>query len=94
MLADQGPSLTMYVLAQIAIHDGFRLLRLGRFEGAAEDFDTAAKAASLFARGSAEAGNAELAHRWLLVAKGRHRFAAEARKAANFESRVLAGVTA
>ncbi|MGW4528331.1 hypothetical protein [Amycolatopsis sp. NPDC004378] len=84
----------MYVLAQIAIQNGFRLLRIGQFEGAAEDFDTAAKAASLFAHGADEAGDAERAHRWQLVAQGRHRFADEARKAAAFEARIIAGATA
>ncbi|GAB3161883.1 hypothetical protein GCM10027258_79740 [Amycolatopsis stemonae] len=94
LLAQQGPSLSLYILAQIAVQEAFRLLRLGRFADVAEDFEIAANAAALFARGSAEAGDAELAQQWHRVAQGRLRFAAEARSAAEFEADIASGATA
>lgn len=91
-LADHGPSMTLYVLAQIAMHEGFRLLRRGQLTGAASDFNAAARAARIFAQGSAEAGDLERAHRWQLVARARARFAEQAQDAADFEHQIVAGV--
>lgn len=91
-LADHGPSMTLYVLAQFSMHEGFRLLHSGQFARAASDFNAASHAARIFARGSAEAGDPERAHRWQLVARARARFADQAQDAADYEHRVMAGV--